>query len=67
MTPNQLPGSTGREGATNLVILADSGYLSGCYGDRFYKRVRPVCSDLGVVQYEFSRHGSLRFKFVQMD
>jgi hypothetical protein len=29
--------------------------------------VRPVCSDLGVVQYEFSRHGSLRFKFVQMD
>jgi hypothetical protein len=51
----------------NLVIVAGSGYLSGGYGDRFDKRGQSVRGDLGVVQNEFSRHGSLRFELFQMD
>src|SRR5437868_3964224 len=47
--------------AENLVIVANSSYLSGRYGDRFDKRGHPVRGDLGVVQYELSRHSSLRF------
>jgi hypothetical protein len=53
--------------AQNLGILAYSGYLSARYGDRFDKRGDPVRGDLGVVQYELSRHGGLRFEFLQMD
>src|SRR6266404_5805557 len=46
--------------AENLVIVANSRYLSGRYGDGFDKRGHPVRGDLGVVQYEVSRHSSLR-------
>jgi len=53
--------------AENLVIVANSRYLSGRYGDGFDKRGHPVRGDLGVVQYELSRHSSLRFEFLQMD
>jgi hypothetical protein len=49
--------------AQNLVILAHSGYLSGRYGDGFDKRGHAIRGDLGVVQYEFSRHGNLPFSF----
>src|SRR5712671_4315511 len=47
--------------AENLFIVANSRYLSGRYGDGFDKRGHPVRGDLGVVQYEVSRHSSLRF------
>jgi len=53
--------------AQNFFILAHGGYPAGRYGDRFDKRGHPVRGDLGVVQYELSRHGSLRFEFLQMD
>jgi hypothetical protein len=53
--------------AQNLFILTRSSYPSGRYGDRFGKRGYPVRGDLGVVQYELSGHGSLRFEFFQMD
>jgi len=49
--------------AQNLFILAHGGYLSGRYGDRFDKRRHAVRGDLGVVQYEFSRHGNFPFRF----
>jgi len=51
----------------NLVFVANSRYLSGRYGDGFDKRGHSVRGDLGIVQYELSRHSSLRFEFLQMD
>jgi hypothetical protein len=46
----------------NFFILAHSGYLSGRYGYGFDKRGHRVRGDLGVVQYELSRHSSSPFQ-----
>jgi hypothetical protein len=51
----------------NLSVLTRSSYPSVRYGDRFDKRGYPVRGNLGVVQNELSRHGSLRSGFFQMD
>jgi hypothetical protein len=48
--------------AHNLVVT-DSSYLSSRDGNRLYKRGYAVCGDLGVVQYELSRHGNLPYRF----
>ena len=53
--------------AQNLFILTRSGYPSRRYSNRFNKRGYPVRGDLGIVQYEISRHSSLRFEFLQME
>src|SRR5260370_25268534 len=53
--------------AQNFFILAHGGYPAGPFCDRFGKRGHPVRGDLGVVQYELSRNGSLRFEFFSMD
>src|SRR5262249_10572015 len=48
--------------AQNLFILTPGDDFSGRDGDGFDKRGHAVRGDLGVVHYEVSRHGRLRFR-----